>query len=203
MTSPPALERISPQPTSKRHMSFNYSQRYPEPLKHTQQAATNLDQDVNASRAQRYQEKQPEVKQYLVDVLGSQLFDHKFGDPQLKSTDLMDVLHDGEVLCKLGQKVSVLANPTTKFRSSKMPFVQMENILFFLSLCEAIGVPHDEIFVTVDMYELKDPYQVILTLMSFSRQAQAHDPATFTAMIGPKVAKARPQIPTKPHRLKN
>ncbi|CAN3357728.1 transgelin [Diutina catenulata] len=184
-------------------MSFNYSGRYASPNKDTQSAPTNLDQDVNKSRKGRYQDKQGEVKEYLVSVLGSSLFDQKFSDPELRQTDLMEALKDGEVLCRLGQKVTHSPNPTTKFRNSKMPFVQMENTSFFLSLCEAIGVPHDEIFVTVDMFESKDPYQVILTLMSFSRVAHQMDPETFPTLIGPKVVKMKPQVPVKPKKLQS
>lgn len=83
-----------------------------------------------------------------------------------------------------------------------MPFVQMENILFFLQFCELVGMAHDEIFQTIDLFERKDPYQVVVTLMAFSRLAHAQKPHVFKTVIGPKAVKVKPQVPVKPLSLK-
>lgn len=50
---------------------------------------------------------------------------------------------------------------------------------------------HDEIFQTVDLFEGKDPYQVVVTLMAFSRILHGRKPAVFR-IIGPKPAKVKP-----------
>ena len=53
------------------------------------------------------------------------------------------------------------------------------------------GVAHDEIFQTVDLFEGKDPYQVVVTLMAFSRILHVRKQAVFR-IIGPKPAKVKP-----------
>lgn len=163
--------------------------------KSTQHANTNLDQDLTSSRSIRYQSTQEEVKVYLQQALP---------DIQLKyawQLDLMELLHDGAILCHLGTKIKP-DGPCKKYKNSKMPFIQMENVSFFLGTCELMGLQHDEIFQTIDLYELADPYQVIVTLMSFSRLANKSDPNGFPSVIGPKVFKAKPQVPVKPYKLR-
>ncbi|EGW33101.1 uncharacterized protein SPAPADRAFT_137284 [Spathaspora passalidarum NRRL Y-27907] len=189
------------------YMSYD---RYNQPTKLDQNANTNIDQDLANSRSTKYQERQLEVKQYLYDVITPhypQLFTKKFSTDNttsfIKTVDLMDMLKDGEVLCKLGSLLSdVPGNPTVKFKNSQMAFIQMENISFFLKLCELINLQHDEIFQTVDLYEKKDPYQVIVTLMSFSRLAHDIDSIKFPRVIGPKIVKVKPSVPNKPFKLR-
>ncbi|KAI3406296.1 SCP1 [Candida oxycetoniae] len=94
-------------------------------------------------------------------------------------------------------------NPTLNFKSSSMAFIQMENISWFLKLCEIINLPQDEIFQTVDLFESKDPYQVCITLMSFSRIVHEMNPQTFTMVIGPKRVRKKPVIPNKPRALRS
>lgn len=69
-----------------------------------------------------------------------------------------------------------------------MPFVQMENISHFLRACQAPPInlqPHD-IFQTVDLYEAKDPTQVLQCITAFSRRARAVQPSKFATAIGVK-----------------
>ncbi len=69
-----------------------------------------------------------------------------------------------------------------------MPFVQMENISHFLRLCQSPPLslqPHD-VFQTVDLYEAKDPAQVLQCIGAFSRRAHAVQPAIFPRAIGGK-----------------
>lgn len=164
-----------------------------------QNASTNLDQDLRNSRSDKYAKNEPEAKQWIFDVLG--LDSVRINEYKAHRLDLIEILKDGELLCKLGSLVSVAANPCSKYKNSKMPFVQMENISFFLKTCEMIGVPHDEIFQTIDLFEAKDPYQIIVTLVSFSRQAHENNPGNFPTLLGPKKVKVKPPIPNKPIRL--
>lgn len=172
-----------------------------ETSKKEQNAFTNLDQDLKSSRTQKYKERENEVKEYIFQILS---IPNEIRDEYKKRNyDLMDILQDGELFCKLGNLVGVAENPCSKYRSSKMPFVQMENISFFLQLCNNIGVPHDEIFQTVDIFDRKDPYQVIVTMVSFSRVVNKINPKNFPFIIGPKVAKIKPTVPKKPISLRN
>lgn len=77
-----------------------------------------------------------------------------------------------------------------KFKKSSMPFIQMENISHFLRACEQppLSMPAHDRFLTVDLYEAKDPAQVLQCLSAFSRVANAHNPDKFPTAIGPKRA---------------
>ena len=174
----------------------------------------NLDEDILSSRLARYNAIQPEVKQYLYDILSPKypdLFIHKFSIDKtsgkiLQEIDLCELLKDGELLCKLGQLLGrnnnniIPNNPTFKFKNSQLAFHQMENISFFLKLCELIKLPHDEIFQTVDLFDEKDPYQICITLMSFSRIVHDLDNQVFYKVIGPKIVKVKPTVPIKPYK---
>ena len=69
-----------------------------------------------------------------------------------------------------------------------MPFVQMENISHFLRACQIppLSLPPHDVFLTVDLYEGKDPAQVLQCIMAFSRRANAIEPTKFRRPIGPQ-----------------
>lgn len=69
-----------------------------------------------------------------------------------------------------------------------MPFVQMENISLFLRACQAppLNLHQHDTFLTVDLYEQKDPAQVLQCLGAFSRAANGANPQNFPFVIGPK-----------------
>lgn len=79
-----------------------------------------------------------------------------------------------------------LPAPGIKFKQSQMPFVQMENISHFLKACELppLNMPSHDRFLTVDLYESKDPAQVLQCLSAFSRVANGLLPAKFPTAIG-------------------
>lgn len=81
--------------------------------------------------------------------------------------------------------------PGIKFKKSAMPFVQMENISHFLKACQAppLNLHQHDTFLTVDLFERKDPAQVLQCISAFSRAAHAANPANFPHVIGPKSAK--------------
>jgi hypothetical protein len=64
----------------------------------------------------------------------------------------------------------------------------MENISHFLRACEQppLNMPAHDRFLTVDLYESKDPAQVLQCLSAFSRVANAKNPSNFPTTIGPK-----------------
>ena len=73
-----------------------------------------------------------------------------------------------------------------RFKESAMPFVQMENISHFLRACQSppLGLPDHDVFQTVDLYESKDPAQVLQCIEAFSRKASAVQPARFPKTLG-------------------
>lgn len=62
-----------------------------------------------------------------------------------------------------------------------MPFVQMENISLFLEACKRppFNLQSHDIFLTVDLYESKNPAQVLVCLGAFSRAMHKIDPVRF------------------------
>lgn len=76
-----------------------------------------------------------------------------------------------------------------------MPFVQMENISHFLRACKGppLNLQEHDVFLTVDLYESKDPAQVLQCIGAFSRAANKANPAAFPAAIGPRAAGLSPQ----------
>lgn len=69
-----------------------------------------------------------------------------------------------------------------------MPFVQMENISIFLRACQAapLNLHQHDTFLTVDLFEQKDPAQVLQCLGAFSRAAHAVNPSRFPSVLGPR-----------------
>jgi hypothetical protein len=66
--------------------------------------------------------------------------------------------------------------------------MQMENISHFLRACESppLNMPAHDRFLTVDLYEAKDPAQVLQCLGAFSRTANQLYPNKFRTTIGPR-----------------
>ena len=75
-----------------------------------------------------------------------------------------------------------------------MPFTQRENISHFLTACEnpPFNLPAHDRFLTVDLYDEKDPAQVIQCLGAFSRVANSLKPSAFPTAIGPKRGASSP-----------
>ncbi|KAJ8100340.1 calponin homology domain-containing protein [Lipomyces tetrasporus] len=141
-------------------------------------SVTSLDQDMAELRKSKYDAKSAtEAKAWIEELLGESL------GPE----DLIDLLRDGVILCRLVNIVMPTAN--LKYKSSRMPFVQMENISMFLRAAASLGLPQYDLFQTVDLYEAKDPAQVLQTLYSFSRHANKQNPAM--PLLGPKLATKR------------
>lgn len=136
-----------------------------------------------------------EVRTFIEETLGE----------PLANGDLLDSLKDGVALCKYGfSSVLLLYNILTIFfyrlvslatpnpirykAKAIMPFVQMENISIFLEACKSppLNLQSHDMFLTVDLYESKDPAQVLQCLGAFSRAANRLQPSQFPNPIGAK-----------------
>ncbi|KAI9758958.1 MAG: hypothetical protein M4579_002698 [Chaenotheca gracillima] len=140
-------------------------------------SVTSLDKDLRNMRLSKYTPQAAnEIREWIELSLGE----------KLAAGDLLDALKDGAALCKLVN----LAAPTAgiKFKKSTMPFVQMENISHFLNAIQKapFSLPPHDVFLTVDLYEAKDPAQVLQCIGSFSRRAHTLQPSVFTSSIGPR-----------------
>jgi len=93
-----------------------------------------------------------------------------------------EVLKDGTLLCKLVNEMK--PDSVKKFNQSTMAFKCMENINHFLAAALAIGVPSQEQFQTVDLWEKQNLNSVVVCLQSLGRKS-----ANFgKPSIGPKEA---------------
>ncbi|KXJ94842.1 hypothetical protein Micbo1qcDRAFT_232239 [Microdochium bolleyi] len=138
-------------------------------------SVSSLDKDLRKMRLDKYTPgAAKEVKTWIESVLGE----------RLQSNDLLEALKDGTSLCALANLA--IGPPGVKFKKSAMPFVQMENISQFLRACKSppLNLHDHDVFLTVDLYEQKDPAQVLQCLGSFSRAAHSANPSVFPAPIG-------------------
>ncbi|CAD6441760.1 29b80904-6658-4ae5-ae57-ab9f51431cfa [Sclerotinia trifoliorum] len=150
-------------------------------------SVTNLDNDVNSKRGDRVTPATVnEVRNFIEESLGEKLPDVG-DDPRFGTYNILAALKDGVALCKL----AALIDPA-KVRGFKpkatMPFIQRENIALFLAACEKppLGLHAHDRFLTVDLYDGKDPAQVLQCLATFSRAANRVEPSKFPNPIGAK-----------------
>ncbi|KAK4503529.1 hypothetical protein PRZ48_004444 [Zasmidium cellare] len=142
-------------------------------------SVTNLDNDMRNLRLSRYTPQAAnEARAWIESTLGE----------KLPPGDLLDALKDGVALCKLANRAIQPQHGAIKFKASPMPFIQMENISHFLKACEMppLNLPAHDRFLTVDLFEQKDPAQVLQCLGAFSRQAHNLNPSKFPSTIGPR-----------------
>ncbi|CEI39105.1 unnamed protein product [Fusarium venenatum] len=140
-------------------------------------SVSSLDKDLRKMRLEKYTPAAAnEARSWIEDMLGE----------SLPSSDLLEGLKDGVALCKLANRA--LPPPGLRFKKSAMPFVQMENISLFLRACQSppLNLQQHDTFLTVDLFEQKDPAQVLQCIGAFSRAAHAANPQNFPVSIGPK-----------------
>lgn len=140
-------------------------------------SVTSLDGDLRRLRLDKYTPAAAnEARSWIEGVLGE----------RLAGSDLLEGLKDGVALCRLANLA--VPSPGIRFKRSAMPFVQMENISHFLRVCQAspLSLQQHDVFLTVDLYEAKDPAQVLQCLGAFSRAANRVNPAAFPTAIGPR-----------------
>lgn len=167
-------------------------------------SVSSLDRDLRKLRLDKYTPAAAnELRSWIEGILGE----------RLPAGDLLEALKDGVALCKYvfprpPQQAACLTTirvcrlvnlalppPGVKFKTSSMPFVQMENISHFLRACKSppLNLQEHDMFLTVDLYEAKDPAQVLQCLVAFSRAANMAKPSVFPSAIGPRAAGLSPQ----------
>ncbi|AEO68906.1 07ec4d9e-6cd8-4aea-864c-b42090da348a [Thermothielavioides terrestris] len=152
-------------------------------------SVTSLDKDLRKLRLDKYTPAAAnEARQWIEGVLGE----------RLPGDDLLEGLKDGVALCKLVNLA--VGPPGVKFKKSPMPFVQMENISQFLHACQLppLNLQQHDMFLTVDLYEQKDPAQVLQCIGAFSRAANSVNPSAFPTAIGPRSSRVMSPQSTGP-----
>jgi len=95
-------------------------------------------------------------------------------------------LKDGQVLCRLINVLQPGSIPEKKINNTTMAFKCMENINLFLEQVKKLGVPAEETFQTVDLWEEQNLTSVLICLQSLARKASKFG----FKSIGPKEAEA-------------
>lgn len=108
--------------------------------------------------AKRDPAQDAEAQEWVESILGA-----KFPGGQAYE----DVLKDGQVLCKLINKLK--PGLVAKVNESGGQFKLMENINNFQKALKEYGVPDQDVFQTVDLWEKKDISQVTNTLFALGR----------------------------------
>ncbi|XP_018320437.1 myophilin isoform X2 [Agrilus planipennis] len=93
-----------------------------------------------------------------------------------------EVLKDGTLLCRLVNEIQ--PGIVKKINTSSMAFKCMENINAFLEAARQLGVPAQETFQTVDLWERQNLNSVVICLQSLGRKAGNYGKPS----IGPKEA---------------
>jgi len=107
------------------------------------------------------------------------------GEPINTSGDMdnfFEVLKDGVILCKLVN--SIKPGSVKKINESKMAFKCMENITAFSDVARSFGVPPQETFQSVDLWERQNLNAVVICLQSLGRKVGQYGKPS----IGPKEA---------------
>jgi len=97
-----------------------------------------------------------------------------------------ETLKDGVILCRLANTFEAGVIPEKKINKSKMAFKCMENINLFLEAAVKFGVPRQETFQSVDLWEKQNLTAVLMCLQSLARKASKYG----LRSLGPKEAEA-------------
>lgn len=124
----------------------------------------SLNRTVNAAMAaKRDPALEKEAQDWIESIIGE-----KF---PLSSYE--DSLKDGIVLCKLINKLA--PKSVAKITTKGGGFALRENVNAFTNAARKYGVPDNELFQTVDLFEKKNIGQVTLCIHALGRQAQKHN----------------------------
>lgn len=96
--------------------------------------------------------------------------------------NFFETLKDGVLLCKLVNDIK--EGSVKKINKTSLAFKCMENINAFLEAARVLGVPAQETFQTVDLWERQNLNSVVICLQSLGRKAGNYGKPS----IGPKEA---------------
>lgn len=120
-------------------------------------------------------EKKVEILDWIEAVLGEKV---------PRDQPFEKVLKDGVILCNLANKIE--AGSVKKINKKGGNFALMENVAAFQKAMKKIGVPEEEIFQTVDLFEARNIKSVVKGLIALGRTLQ--DKGWDGPTLGPKMS---------------
>lgn len=125
-------------------------------------------------------QRDPELEEQALTWIEQNL-----GETIDRKTPYEEVLRDGIILCKLMNKL--MPGCIKKIDTKGGNFALMQNIERFQTAARKWGVPENEVFQTVALWEKKNIPQVTLCIHALAREAQKH--AEYSGpSLGPKMA---------------
>lgn len=91
-------------------------------------------------------------------------------------------LKNGQVLCRLAN--SIRPGIVKSVHTSPLPFMQMENITFFMDAARELGVPEAAMFGTPDLYEEKNMPSVVNCIYTLGGAVQVSCPGLRKPKLG-------------------
>lgn len=118
------------------------------------------------------------VLAWISAVLGERIpvLEPLLADPSQHVRPILgDALHDGQLLCRLANKLR--PGVVARFNERRVPLYDRENIQLYLNACGRMGLMKQDLFIVSDLYEEKSIPAVLTNLMALGRRFAHVKPA--------------------------
>lgn len=164
----------------------NYRSYHDAPKDRDGRPLYGMDLDLAKKHEEKHDlKKEQEVLHWIQAVTGE----------RFQTDGMRDELKDGQVLCKLINKIK--PGTIKKINSGSLQYLCMENLHVFLQACQSLGLPARETFAEADLYEGKNIPWVTESLYSFAQLVQSM-PYYKGPKLGVKVSPRNRSFPPKP-----